>query len=168
VSETEEPAARSCQWCGAAAPVAATTCPGCGAALGERESLGGVVVPGVTAVDPALAAFDAQPWHLPRSSPTHGMAGGSIAAVAMGGPVGIAALGGLAAVAAVEYLGAKSGDGRDRLGLDALGRPSEAALQMVQKLNAGDPTEPTAATEATDATSGNGDPDDAGASEGPR
>jgi hypothetical protein len=143
VSETEEPAARSCQWCGTAAPVAATTCPGCGAALGERDSLGGVVVPGVTAVDPALAAFDAQPWHLPRSSPTHGMAGGSIAAAAMGGPVGIAALGGLAAVAAVEYLGAKSGDGRDGLGLDALGRPSEAALQMVQKLHAGDPAEPT-------------------------
>jgi len=138
VGETEEPVTRSCQWCGTTASATASTCPGCGAALGERESLGGLIVPGVTAVDPALAAFDAQPWHLPRSSPTQGMAGGSIAAAAMGGPIGIAALGGLAAVAAVEYLGAKSADGRDGIGLDALGRPSAAALQMLEKLNAGD------------------------------
>jgi hypothetical protein len=157
VSESEEPATRSCQWCGSSAPAAAPTCRGCGAALGERESLGGVVVPGVTAVDPALAAFDGQPWHLPRSSPTQGMAGGSIAAAAMGGPVGIAALGGLAAVAAVEYLGAKS-DGRIGVRLDALGRPSEAALQMLEKLNADDPATRT----ERDAGS------DRGVSEGPR
>ena len=133
-----EPAARTCQWCGVTSDPTATTCRGCGAALGERESLGGLVVPGVTAVDPALQAYDAQPWRLPRSSPSQGLAGGTIAAAAMGGPAGIAALGGLAAVAAVEYLTAKPG-GSDATTL-GVGQPSEAALQMVERLNAaGDP-----------------------------
>jgi len=135
VSETDEPAVRTCQWCGATAAATATTCSGCGAALEERESLGGVVVPGVTGIDPALAAYDAQPWHLPRSSPSQGMAGSTVVAAIAGGPAGIAALGGLAAVAAVEYLTAKP-QGPDGKGLDALGQPSEAALQMVEKLNA--------------------------------
>ena len=55
-------------------------------------------------------------------------------AAAAGGPVGLAALGGLAAVAAVEYLGASSGAAQ-RAALDQLGQPSEAARQMVEKLN---------------------------------
>ena len=124
---------RTCQWCGSLASADATTCSGCGAALAERDSLGGLIVPGVTAVDPALQAYDAQPWRLPRSSPTQGMAGGTIAAAAMGGPAGLAALGGLAAVAAVEYLNAKPG-GPNPSTL-AVGQPSEAALQMVERLN---------------------------------
>jgi hypothetical protein len=140
-----EPGTRTCQWCGGISDAAATTCRDCGAALGERESLGGVVVPGVTAVDPALQAYDAQPWRLPRSSPSQGMAGGTIAAAAMGGPVGIAALGGLAAVAAVEYLSAKPG-GPGGPTLD-LGQPSEAALQMVERLNANGDAEPAAGSD---------------------
>ena len=131
---------RTCQWCGVASDAAATTCRGCGAALGARESLGGVIVPGVTAVDPALQAYDAQPWRLPRSSPTQGMAGGTIAAAAMGGPAGLAALGGLAAVAAVEYLTTKPG-GPNAPALD-LGQPSEAALKMVERLNSNGDAEP--------------------------
>jgi hypothetical protein len=132
---TEGDAARSCQWCGAAAVATATTCPSCGAGLGERESLGGLVIPGVTSVDPALEAYAAQPLRLPGSSPSQGIAGGSIAAAALGGPVGVAALGGLAAVAAVEYLRAK-GTGSEGRPLDDLGTPSEAAVRMVEKLNA--------------------------------
>ena len=140
-----ETAPRACQWCGVVSDTAATTCRGCGAALGERESLGGVVVPGVTAVDPALQAYDAQPWRLPRSSPSQGMAGGTIAAAAMGGPAGIAALGGLAAVAAVEYLTAKPG-GPEATTL-GVGQPSEAALKMVERLNGTGDTEPPAGTD---------------------
>src|SRR5512135_2781772 len=127
---------RTCQWCGASSPADATECSGCGAALAARDSLGGLVVPGVTAVDPALQAFDAQPWRLPRNSPSQGLAGGTIAAAALGGPVGIAALGGLAAVAAVEYLGAGQGHG-SAPALDDVGRPSEAAVEMARRLNAG-------------------------------
>lgn len=140
-----EPGTRTCQWCGVASDVGAATCRGCGAALGERESLGGVIVPGVTAVDPALQAYDAQPWRLPRSSPSQGLAGGTVAAAAMGGPAGLAALGGLAAVAAVEYLTAKPG-GPNAPALD-LGQPSEAALKMVERLNANDDAEPPIASE---------------------
>ena len=125
---------RTCQWCGSSSPADATDCSGCGAALAARESVGGLVIPGVTAVDPALQAYDAQPWRLPRNSPSQGLAGGTIAAAAMGGPVGIAALGGLAAVAAVEYLGASHGHG-DAPPLDAVGRPSEAAIEMVRQLD---------------------------------
>ena len=55
----------SCQWCGTVAPAGASTCGGCGAALGQREDLGGVVIPGVTSVDPALVAYDAQPLRIP-------------------------------------------------------------------------------------------------------
>ncbi len=137
---------RSCQWCGAVSPASATQCSGCGAALATRESLGGLIVPGVTAVHPALEAYDAQPRHLPRNSPGQGIAGGTIAAAALGGPAGIAALGGLAAVAAVEYLGAGAGHAGDTTGIDGVGRPSEAALEMARRLDAeGEP----AATEAT-------------------
>jgi hypothetical protein len=131
---------RTCQWCGAVAAADATQCSGCGAALATRESLGGLVVPGVTAVDPALEAYDAQPWRIPRASPSQGLAGGTIAAAAMGGPVGLAALGGLAAVAAVEYLGAGQGHG-EAPALKAVGRPSEAAVEMARQLDAaGEPS----------------------------
>ncbi|HJW21243.1 MAG TPA: hypothetical protein VJ506_02320 [Candidatus Limnocylindrales bacterium] len=88
----------------------------------------------MTAIDPALQAYDAQPWRLPRNSPSQGLAGGTIGAAAMGGPVGIAALGGLAAVAAVEYLGASQGHG-ETPSLDAVGRPSDAALEMARQLD---------------------------------
>jgi RNA polymerase subunit RPABC4/transcription elongation factor Spt4 len=132
----EDEGQRTCQWCGAVAAANATQCPGCGAALATRESLGGLVVPGVTAVDPALEAYDAQPWRLPRSSPSQGLAGGTIAAAAIGGPAAIAAIGGLAAVAAVEYLGAGQGHG-DAPALEDVGRPSEAAVEMARQLDAG-------------------------------
>ncbi|HET9680920.1 MAG TPA: hypothetical protein VFP19_02695 [Candidatus Limnocylindrales bacterium] len=141
---------RTCQWCGAVSPAEATQCRGCGAALATRDSLGDLVVPGVTGVDPALEAYDAQPWRLPRSSPSQGMAGGTIAAAAMGGPVGLAALGGLAAVAAVEYLGANQGHG-DAPSLEAVGRPSEAAVEMARRLDAVEDGPPEATEEPSDA-----------------
>jgi hypothetical protein len=128
---------RTCQWCGAHSSATATQCSGCGAALAARDSLGGLVVPGVTAVDPALQAYDAQPWRLPKASPSQGLAGGAIAAAAMGGPAGLAAIGGLAAVAAVEYLGVGQEHG-DAPALEAVGRPSEAAVEMARRLDVGD------------------------------
>jgi len=137
VADEGEQAARTCQWCGTAAIADETQCRACGAALATRESLGGLVVPGVTAVDPALEAYDAQPWHLPKASPSQGLAGGTVAAAALGGPAALAALGGLAAVAAVEYLTASPADGRAKPVLE-VGQPSEAALRMVEQLEADD------------------------------
>ncbi|HEY2917185.1 MAG TPA: hypothetical protein VGI98_08230 [Candidatus Limnocylindrales bacterium] len=129
---------RSCQWCGTVTvEPTATTCAGCGAALGERDDLGGLVIPGVTSVDPALQAYDAQPLRLTRPSASQSMAGSAIVAAAAGGPAGLAALGGLAAIVAVEYLGTGSGSGGRRVSLDELGNPSEAARMMVDRLNSG-------------------------------
>ncbi len=160
MSESGEPAARVCQWCGASADDAATKCPSCGAALAERESLGGLVVPGVTTVDPALAAYDAQPLRIRGSSPSQGLAGGTVAAAALGGPAGLAALGGLAAVAAVEYLGAGSDQGGSAPALADVGRPSEAALRMAERLDAGeDPGEDPGQGKAGD-DAGEADPRD--------
>jgi hypothetical protein len=51
-----------------------------------------------------------------------------------GGPTGLAAIGGVAAVAAAEYLGARrTGAGA----LEEIGRPSEIALQAVERINDG-------------------------------
>jgi hypothetical protein len=92
------------------------------------------VIPGVTAVDPALRVADAQPIRIAGPSPSHGLANGAIAAAVVGGPVGLAALGGIAAVAAAEYIGA----GRDRGGagvdLEDVGRPSEITLLALEQI----------------------------------
>jgi hypothetical protein len=157
------PAARTCQWCGTVGGASTTTCPGCGAALGERDDLGGLVIPGVTSVDPALQAYDAQPLRLTRPSPSQGMAGGAVLAAAAGGPVGLAALGGLAAVAAVEYLGAGSSSAARRATIESLGTPSEAARLMVEKLNARGPTGDSRADPAADPAGGAASPSGEGA-----
>jgi hypothetical protein len=46
--------AKRCPWCSAPIVADATHCPACGASLAERESLGGMAIPGVTEVDPAV------------------------------------------------------------------------------------------------------------------
>jgi hypothetical protein len=74
---------------------------------------------------------------------------GVILAGTLGGPVGLAAIGGLAAVAAAEYAGARRPDGGP-LEIASVGRPSEAALLAVERLeHAGEevPTPPTAAAD---------------------
>jgi hypothetical protein len=143
----EHTADRTCPWCSAAAPESATTCPACGAVLAQRESIAGLVIPGVTSIDPALQAIDGQPIHLRGPSPTQGMASGAMVAAVVGGPVGLAIVGGLAAGAAVEYLGTR----RDRVGapelLEDVGRPSPTTLLALERLEreaAGgeDPSEP--------------------------
>jgi hypothetical protein len=125
---------RTCPWCSAPATEDETKCHACGAALAQRESLAGLVIPGVTAVHPALVAFDAQPTRLHGPSPSQGMASGAIVAAVAGGPAGLAALGGIAAVAAVEYLGARNADGSGPVDLESLGKPSEAALMALERI----------------------------------
>ncbi len=79
---TEDQAARTCPWCSAAAPEPARQCPACGAALAQRESIGGLAIPGLTTIDPALQAIDGQPIHLRGPSPSQGMASGVMAGIA--------------------------------------------------------------------------------------
>jgi hypothetical protein len=135
MTESSEPEpGRDCPWCSARGEADATHCPACGAALAQRESIGGLVIPGVTSVDPALLAYAAQPLHIPGASPSQGVAGAALGAAALGGPVGLAAIGGLAALAATGYLGAAPGGGRRPGDLEALGQPSDAALQAVERL----------------------------------
>jgi hypothetical protein len=123
---------RSCPWCSAPAADEANTCASCGAALAQRESLGDVRIPGLTAVDPALAAADGRPIHLAGPSPSHGVADAAVAAVVIGGPAGLAIMGGIAAVAAAEYAGAKRPGVTAPDDLAAVGRPSEVALKALE------------------------------------
>ena len=132
------PMGRTCAWCSAAAPVEATTCPSCGAAMAQRESIGDLQLPGLTSVDPALLDSAGRPLHIPGASPTQGMAGGVMLAALAGGPVGLAAAGGLAVMGAAEYtMSGRRGDGTPSV--DELGRPSEVALRALERLEHGDP-----------------------------
>ena len=124
-------APRTCPWCSAAVAATDTTCPSCGAAIAQRDDLGGVLIPGVTGLDPGLEAYRDQPTHLKGPSPTQGVASGVIPAAALGGPAGLAILGGIAAVAAAEYLSAKgpNGGGVDPNRVGELGGLAQLALQ---------------------------------------
>jgi hypothetical protein len=135
---TEPGEARPCPWCSAPPRAEDTVCSSCGATLAQRESLGELVIPGVTDISPEFQAAAARPLRIPGASPSQGVAGGAVmGAVIVGGPIGLAALGGLGALAATEYGAATAGSsGGDPADVDALGRPSEAALRMAERLDA--------------------------------
>jgi len=155
-SNAEPGDAATCPWCATPAVPDARTCTSCGAALAQRESIGDLVIPGLTAVDPALKDLADRPLHLTGPSPSQGVASGAIAAAAMGGPMGIAVLGGVAAVAAAEFVGANR-VGAGGTPVDQVGQASAAALQAIEKLERGealpaaDSTTPRPELEATDA-----------------
>jgi hypothetical protein len=123
-----------CQWCGVqAASASATKCTACGAALILRESIGDLVIPGVTDVDPELQSY-ARPLRIPKGSPTQSIAGPAFGAAAVGGgPASLLALGALAAVAAAELSGASRG--RSNVERERLGVPSAPVLETVARLN---------------------------------
>lgn len=131
-----EEAAQTCAWCGTpAVSPDARSCRSCGAALAQRESIGDLAIPGLTAVDAALLDYDKRPLHISGPSPSQGLAPALIVGAVAGGPVGIATIGGVAAVAAVEYLGARRGGSA---ALADVGRPSEVALRALEHLGDGD------------------------------
>jgi hypothetical protein len=140
VTEPQGPAAsepgRQCPWCAAPADDAATRCSACGAALAQRESIAGVLIPGLTGLDPALEDYDKRPLHISGPSPSQGMAPALMVAAAAGGPVGLMAVGGVAAVMAAEYMGASRG-GPGGVGLESVGKPSEVVLQALERLEDG-------------------------------
>jgi hypothetical protein len=113
---TKRAAKRECPWCSAKADVHASHCPACGAALAQRESIGDLVIPGVTAVDPTLKIVAAQPLHIPGPGPRGSMTGRAIVA---------------ATLLAADYVRAGDDVPAD---LASVGRPSDAALQAVERL----------------------------------
>jgi hypothetical protein len=99
--------------------VDASHCPACGAALAQRESIADLVISGVTAVDPALELYAAQPLHIPGPTPRGSMTGRAIVA---------------ATLLAAEYVGAGLHDDSRSDELESVGRPSDAALRAVERL----------------------------------
>lgn len=136
------PMGRTCAWCSAAAPADATICPSCGAALAQRDSIGDLRIPGVTDVRPDLADADGRPLHIPGPSMSQGMASGAVVAAMAGGPVGLAALGGMAAVSAAEYIAANRRGPDGEMSLADLGRPSDIARDLADRLDHLDPAAP--------------------------
>jgi hypothetical protein len=123
-----------CQWCDAqSADAKATNCANCGAALILRESFDGIRIPGVTDVDPDLKVYANKPLRIPRGSPSQTVAGPAVAAAALGGPAALLGLGALGAAVVKEYVDAGGGKSPPK---DRVGVPSEAVVEMVNKLNA--------------------------------
>lgn len=118
----------TCPWCSSANPPEARTCGSCGASIAQREELGGVVVPGVTGVDPNLTGTPASlAGTLMRNQ---GTANALHAASQVNSTFGLAAA---AAILGQDMV-------RDALGLNdadlsAVGKPSEAAIQAADRLD---------------------------------
>ncbi len=113
---------RECPWCSAAVPPDAVRCPACGAALARRESIADLVIPGVTAVDPVLQAYAAQPLHIPLPMP--------MSVDPIGGPINLAGLAELAALASTHHVAADA-----PVDPSTVGKPSDAALEAVERLD---------------------------------
>jgi hypothetical protein len=116
---TQSAPSRLCPWCSAEVPQNASHCPSCGDALAQRESIDDLVIPGVTAVDPALETYAAHPLRLPGPSPSQSMTGRAIVE---------------AGLAAADLLGV-GGDEDADAELASVGQPSEAALLAVERLD---------------------------------
>lgn len=156
-----EPASESgrhCPWCAAPAHDEDTVCSACGAALAQRESIGDVPIPGLTAVAPALVELDKRPIQLRGPSPSQGMAPALIIGAVAGGPIGLAAIGGVAAVAGAEFLAARTG-GPGSPDLEDVGKPTDLMLQALERAREAEtkaasgvgqtgPVDPTAASMA--------------------
>jgi hypothetical protein len=117
----------ACPWCSAANAPDARQCAGCGAAIAQRDDLGGVVVPGVTGVDPNLLGTPSS-----LASPvlrSQGTLGALNAVSHVDATLGLAAAAAILGQDTIKgMLGANDAD------LEAVGKPSEAALLAVENL----------------------------------
>ena len=113
---------RTCPWCSASVAPDATHCRVCGDALAQRESIEGLDITGVTAVDPALEAYDARPPHIPLPVPS-GV--GPVSNVTGG-------MSGMAALAAPYGSSLRSGASVDP---GTVGKPSDAALEAAERMD---------------------------------
>jgi hypothetical protein len=127
------PPARRCSWCSAEATEHATHCPACGASLAKRESLGDMVIPGVTAVDPALTrersslqtVMGLQRSAIARSTTTQALR-------MVPGELGIGLAAGALAIQAIKLATDHEVDG------STVPMPSEAAIQLAGRLDRGE------------------------------
>lgn len=123
---------RRCPWCSREVGADALTCPSCGAAVAQRESIGGLVLPGITSVD---QAYDGSVSVLTRTAlvtadparPRMGVRGGQGGLLAATGAV---VAGGYLKRALGE---ATPGDPK------RLSRSSEPALRSSEALDRGEP-----------------------------
>jgi hypothetical protein len=113
-----------CPWCTAPTRPGATYCDSCGAVMAQREDLGGILVPGVTGVDPAMS-------HAGPTSPLV-RANSGIASVNLVGAVGgtSAQMAAAAVILAKDHFASGAPQGKR----EDLGRPSQAALDMARRL----------------------------------
>jgi hypothetical protein len=119
-----------CPWCAQPAAPDAQFCGSCGAVVAQNEDLGGLAIPGVTAVDPAMQAHSyASSLSGARSRMSTlnlvGRVGGSTAQLALA-----------AAMLAKDEFGGKGG----AVDPEEVGKPSQAALDMAHRLR--QPAEP--------------------------
>jgi len=125
--EVEAPRERppACPWCGQPAPPDCATCPSCGAVMAQAEDLGGLAIPGVTVVDPAMQARGYASTAIGSQSRM------STLSLLGGGPGGtVVQMAAATAMLAGDHV---RGFGTG-VSPDEVGRPSQAALDMVEKL----------------------------------
>lgn len=141
---TGDPA--ECPWCSAPATPNASYCSSCGAVMAQREDLGGLAIPGVTVVDPAVQARSYS------SSAIGSQARVSTLVMLGGGPGGsMVQVGAAAAILAKDRLHGLGGT------VDPLevGKPSQSALEMAEHLLHGTTTgEQPARSRAVDGSGG--------------
>ncbi len=117
-----------CPWCSTGAAPGTIRCPGCGAAMAQRDSLGDVVVPGVTHADSEIP-----PPSLTRSLVRTQTTMGTLNALGQAGGVTVQ----LAAAAAILAKGEIGGilGGGPAPDPASIGRTSQAALDMAERLD---------------------------------
>ena len=127
----------TCPWCAQPASADAFYCSNCGAVMAQREDLGGLVIPGVTVVDPATQARSY------TSSVIGSQARMSTLSMIGTGPGGTVVQVAAAATMLASDRVRGSGGTVDR---EDIGKPSQAALEMAQRLR-----QPTVAAARPDA-----------------
>ena len=124
----------TCPWCAQPASADAFYCSNCGAVMAQHEDLGGLAIPGVTVVDPAMQARSYTSSLVGSQSRMSTL---SMIGRAPGGTV-------LQVAAAAAMLASDRARGSGgTVKPDDIGRPSQAALEMAERLR--QPTVPAAA-----------------------
>lgn len=147
----------TCPWCSAVGEAGANHCSNCGAVMAQRESLGGLVIPGVTDVDPGM-----------RQPSLTGSLLGTQARMNALGAVGSSAGRSAELAAAALYLakGSIAGMLAPDADPDRVGRPSQAALAMARRLGPSGPNSTDTAGDDRPAGVAHGAGDDLGAGDG--
>jgi hypothetical protein len=118
-------AANRCPWCSAMAPADATHCPSCHASMSERDSIGDMLIPGVTEVDPVVVHRNDVLKEI-RSIP----------GIKLSPTIGF----GLVMVASLQQQAERRAEARRPIG--QLGVPSAEAMELAAQLDRGETISP--------------------------